>query len=217
MNINKSEFFKQSDLDLLKLMGVKNPRVETRCEGIEQISLGHGNYLLGSASMGLNYYYVFDEPCRDSYLSERSVMGAIFRYNNEDMRRRPWREHPEFIPDYFRPWEVSALFTKMNDKTGPRIYATRGTDIHANGTVYHFTAIIAPTKMKFAVDPYGDDPFPDVLPPYNKWETALDAKTGKPLEISLGNIFKANSQGWTEKCRALNIAYQKLDFRQIKI
>ena len=217
MNIKESKFFTQRDLDLLKLMGFKNPRVETRCEGIEQISLGHGNYLLGSMRIGLNYYYVFDEPCRDSYLSERSVMGAIFRYNNEDMRRRPWHAHPEFIPDYFRPWEVSELFMKMNHSSDPHIFAGYGQSIHANGTVYHFTTVITPRKMKFAVDPYGDDPFPDVLPPYKKWETALDAKTGKPLEISLGNIFEANSQSWAEKCRALNIAYQKLDFRQIKV
>ena len=195
MNIKESKFFTQRDLDLLKALGYKNPTVEAYNDKTEEIDLGEGVFLLANvAPCGLPHYWVRDCGCNDRYLSERDVLGAIFRYQHEGMYQRNYHDSKR-IPVYVETWAkyyVSENVTKF------------------------FALVTDGKKLKIAIDPFkGEYPEPETLPEYNKWETAKD-KDGNPLEISLGNKIFGES-GWTgkERTRLLNIKLKKLDDRGI--
>ena len=233
MNIKESKFFTQRDISLLKALGYKNPTVETYNAKTEEIDLGEGVFLLANiAPCGLPHYWVRDCECNDRYLSERDVLGAIFRYHHEDMYQRNYHDSKR-IPDFFRPWEVNNLLCTFsvnrelakrnpsavfNDSKRIPVYVESWTTYYVSENVTKFFALVTDgKKLKIAIDPFkGEYPEPETLPEYNKWEPAKD-KDGNLLEISLGNKIFGNS-GWTgkERTRLLNIKVKKLDDRGIK-
>jgi len=222
MNIKESKFFKQGDIDLLKTLGYKNPKVEKCSDETEEIDLGNGVFLIADvAPCGLSHYWVSDRECNDRYLSERDTFGAMFHYRKQNMVQKNYPGNPDRIPDYFRPWEVSNLFCKfIVTRELPKripVYAEGWTEYHVSGNVTKFFALVTDgKKLKIAIDPFKGE-YPDLysLPKYDKWETAKDTD-GKPLEISLGNKIFGES-GWTgeERARLLNIKVKKLDDRVI--
>ena len=234
MDIKNSKFFTQKDIKLLKSLGYSDPTVEEYSEKTEEINLGEGVFLLANvAPCGVPQYWVRDCECNDYYLSERDVLGAIFHFHHGDMVQRNYHDKPNCIPDFFRPWEVSAMhctfsvnreLAKRNHsevfKESKRIpvYAESWKKIYVSEKVTKFFALVTDgKKLKIAIDPFkGEYPEPETLPEYDKWETAND-KDGKPLEISLGSKIFGES-GWpsVERTRLLNIKVKKLDDRAMK-
>jgi hypothetical protein len=117
------------------------------------------------------------------------------------------------VPDYFRPWEFSALFdgvhTKNADGKEGVVQAKRWqkftTDLGYAVVFSENGRRVKIAKNKFDTD----DVLPKSLPAYSKWETVKDGD-GEPLTASLGKIFEFGSMSTAERTRELNLIIKGL-------
>lgn len=233
MDIKDSKFFNKGDLALLVAMGYGSPEVTGYGDVTEEIGLGEGVCLFARlAPCDLPCYWVVDRECNDVYLSERDVLGAMFRYRHCDMVKRNDHGDPRCVPDFFRPWEVSSLHCSFSvnrellkgngaykDCKRLPVYAESWRRHYVSESESRYFALVTDGKrLKIAVDPFkGEYPDPSALPEYAEWETA-NGRDGKPLEVSLGRgIFGESGVSSGERARALNIKVKKLDDRGIAI
>lgn len=215
--LESSKFFTKFDVDFLKLLGYKDIEVDTfDHHRTEEICLGDGVFLVGTvADCGHEWkcpkYFVSDRECHEACLSERDVMSAMLNYKHDAYVNSSLDDG--CVPDYFRPWEFSALFggvhTKNADGKEGVVQAKRWqkftTDLGYAVVFSENGRRVKIAKNKFDTD----DVLPKSLPAYSKWETVKDGD-GEPLTASLGKIFEFGSMSTAERTRELNLIIKGL-------
>lgn len=223
MDIGKSKYFCQHDLDYLCVEGYRGCVVEMDGDN-EEIDLGRGFVLYGAMSFcGKRSYCVVDRECRESYLSECSVEGAMFRFNSGDMPQKNYG--PESVPDYVRPWEYAFMHCTVSvnrelakdspsevfrdSKRAPVISFPLVTYHTVDGAVRYVVAVSGDGKrMKVTCDARSGDGVTE----YVELDAVLGGD-GNVLEVDLGDLFVSGPMSNRERTRQFNLKVKSLSDR----
>ncbi len=208
MDIKKSKFFKQVDLEVLRALGFKKPEVEGSPETSEEIDLGDSIYLVAKrADLMDRVYFVNDHECHECYKSAGFPLMAMANYLGGHMVSYGDSQ----IPDWFWPEELHTINIRFHQ--GKNVHVKR---FQKYGFDLGKAVVISGDRkrVKVAVNKFSDCdeqmryiPLPKTLPDYDEWEAVKD-KDGKPLEASCEEIFKWNA--FAEQARALNLILKTL-------